>query len=102
MRIEIQSAEFQVQSGTVKNGSRAGQSYSIRKQDVWVHLEGQPYPIRAVVNLEDNKPPYQPGFYKLDEKSFFVDRFNSLTLGRLALVPESAAPHLRATGTEGK
>jgi len=98
MRIEIQTAEFQVQNGTVKNGPRAGQPYSIRKQDAWVHLDGQPYPVRIVINLEDNKPPYQPGFYALDEKSFFVDRFASLSLGRLQLQPEklAAVPASRA------
>lgn len=89
MKIEIQSAEVITQSGLISKGPRQGQPYSIRKQTVWVYLAGSPYPVRAVINLEDNAPPYQPGNYELGEQSFYVDKFGGLALGRLQLIPAS-------------
>lgn len=80
MKIEIQSAEVITQSGLISKGPRQGQPYSIRKQTVWVYLVGS-YPVRAVINLEDNAAPYQPD-YALGEQSFYVDKFGSLALGR--------------------
>ncbi len=89
MKIEIQSAEVITQSGLISKGPRQGQPYSIRKQTVWVYLAGSPYPVRAVINLEDNAAPYQPGDYVLGEQSFYVDKFGGLALGRLQLIPAS-------------
>lgn len=87
MKIEVQSDEVITQSGLITKGPRQGQPYSIRKQTVWVYIAGSPYPVRAVINLEDNAQPYAVGNYSLGEQSFYVDKFGSLALGRLHLIP---------------
>lgn len=84
MRIEIQSTDLFTKSGNAKT---TGKPYSIRKQDAWAHIEGQPYPVRISFNLEDNAAPYQIGMYVLDERSFYVDKFGNLSIGRLLLNP---------------
>ena len=84
MHIEIQSTELFVKSGNAKS---TGKPYSIRKQDAWAHIEGQPYPVRIGFNLEENAAPFQPGMYVLDERSFYVDKFGNLSIGRLILSP---------------
>lgn len=84
MRIEIQSTELFVKSG---NAKATGKPYSIRKQDAWAHIDGQPYPVRIGFNLEEGSAPYQPGFYMLNEQSFYVDKFGNLSIGRLLLTP---------------
>lgn len=92
MHIEIKTSEFHVQNGTIKQGPRAGQPCTIRKQDGWLHTSDQPYPVRVKINLGDNVPPYQPGNYAIDESSFFVDQFAALAVGRLRLVPFQGNP----------
>ena len=87
MKIEVQSTEVVTQAGLITKGPRQGQPYSIRKQTVWVFLNGSPYPVRAVINLDDNAQPYAVGNYELGEQSFYVDKFGSLALGRLQLTP---------------
>lgn len=87
MKIEVQSTEVTTQAGLITKGPRQGQPYSIRKQVVWVYLSSAPYPVRAVINLDDNAQPYPVGNYELSEQSFYVDKFGSLALGRLHLIP---------------
>lgn len=85
MKIEIVSADVREISGT---SSKTGKAYNMKKQDAYVHLDGQKYPVKFEFTLEDKATPYAPGWYSLDESSYFVDRFSNLQLGgTLKLTP---------------
>lgn len=83
MKIEIQSDTISTRSGT----SAAGKPYSIRSQQGWLHTAAAPYPSCLEINLEDNQPPHSPGYYEIDENSYFIDKYRRLTVGRLKLIP---------------
>jgi len=94
LRIEIKSAELTSRTVDIKNGPRAGTSIVFHEQEAWVALPGRdgrpmPYPQRVVVNIDVDwgQAAYAPGIYTVGDASFFVNRFMSLELGRLALVP---------------
>lgn len=66
------------------------------EQTVYVHLleeDGKPakYPVKAVVPLKSGAAPYAPGEYTIDERSFIVGDFQQIGLGRVVLVPITAA-----------
>ena len=85
MKIEIVSAETREQSGV---SQKTGKNYHIRKQQAFAHLDGQKYPVAFTLNVPNDRQPYAPGFYQLNECSFFVDRFGALGLSQeLRLVP---------------
>jgi len=85
MKIEIANVNVRNQSGT---SQRTGKAYSMNKQEAYLHLDGQPYPVRFEFNLADGATPFQKGFYTVTDKSFIVDRFGSLGVsGQLELVP---------------
>lgn len=85
MKIEIVNVNVRNQSGT---SQRTGKPYSMNKQEAFLHIEGQPYPVRFEFNLAEGATPFQKGFYTLSDKSFMVDRFGSLGVsGQLELVP---------------
>lgn len=85
MKIEIVSNEIREQSGV---SQKSGKPYHIRKQQAFAHLEGQKYPIAFTLNVPNDRQPYAPGMYQIDEKSFFVDRFGALGLSQeLVLIP---------------
>lgn len=85
MKIEIVSSEIREQAGT---SQKTGKSYYIRKQQAFAHLDGQKYPVAFVLHVPNDRQPYVPGFYSIDETSFYVDRFGALGLFQeLKLVP---------------
>lgn len=88
MKIEIVTSTIKNKSGT----SAAGKPYSINKQEGFLFTEGAKYPVRFEFNLADGATAFAPGMYKLDESSFYVDRFGALSLsGQLVLLPLTAA-----------
>lgn len=90
MKIEIVSAEIRDQSGV---SQRTGKNYHIRKQQAFAHLDGLKYPIGFTLNVPNDSQPYLPGFYQINEVSFFVDRFGALGLSQeLRLVPQASRP----------
>ena len=85
MKIEIVNVNVRNQSGT---SQKTGKAYSMNKQEAYLHLDGQPYPVRFEFNLADGATPFQKGFYTVTDKSYIIDRFGSLALsGQLELVP---------------
>ncbi|AWA06641.1 single-stranded DNA-binding protein [Aeromonas hydrophila] len=93
MKIEIANVNVRNQSGT---SQKTGKPYSMNKQEAYLHLDGQPYPVRFEFNLADGATPFQKGFYTVTDKSFIVDRFGSLALsGQLELVPVVAGQQAR-------
>lgn len=87
MKIEIKSAEVNVKSGTSK---RTGKPYSIREQVGYLHQDGEAYPVRCVLQLEDQQEPHAPGLYETSNE-LTVGDFGRLAISRnLRLVPASA------------
>ena len=92
IKIEVSSAEVFVKSGIA---AKSGKPYNIRDQEAYAHTvdrNGAPqkYPQKIKINLRDDQQPYAVGVYTICPTSFFVDRFDSLTLG-LILRPSVAA-----------
>lgn len=81
--IEITSTEVKSRSGT---SARTGNPYSMREQFGYLHQQGQPYPTKIKIALEDNQPPYYPGNYDLSPNSFYVDKYDGLAV-RPILIP---------------
>jgi hypothetical protein len=75
--IEIGSTEVATRSGV---SSRTGKPYNIAEQTAWLHREGQQYPDKIRISLEQGQMPYQPGNYDLHPSSFYVDKFGSLAV----------------------
>ena len=87
MKIEIKSNDVGVKSGTSK---RTGKPYSIREQVGYLHQDGEAYPVRCVLNLEDGQEPYAPGVYETANE-LYVGDFGRLAVSRsMRLVPASA------------
>ena len=86
INIEVKSNETRYVSGT----SKAGKPFQFYKQDAYAHLKDQPYPVRVEISHDKAEEAYEPGVYHILPESLYVDRFNSLTLGRLKLAPVAA------------
>lgn len=103
IKIEVKSTAVQPRTVNVRSGARAGQEMTFHEQDAYAFTTDdqgnpRPYPQRITLNIDVPKgqQPYQPGIYQLDPACFFVDRFNSLQLGRLRLKPITQAQPARA------
>lgn len=89
IRIEVDTKLVDERRGTGKNGK----PYCIREQDAYAHVlgeDGKPgkYPVKCRVGLEEEQPPYEPGFYQIDPRSVMVGDFHRLSFGRVRLIPE--------------
>lgn len=92
IKIEVKADAIRTKAGT---SARTGKPYSIREQEAYAHItdrEGkpQPYPVKIVIALGDDQPPYQPGDYTLSAASLWVNRFQQLELSPV-LVPSRLA-----------
>jgi hypothetical protein len=92
LKIEIASPAITTKSGIA---AKSGKPYTIREQEAFAYVvdrNGQPqkYPSKIRLNLGDDQQGYAVGFYIVDDRSFFVDRFDNLSLG-LVLAPVSVA-----------
>lgn len=92
IKIEINSAEVRVKSGT---SARTGKPYSIREQEGYAHTfdrHGKPnqYPVRMTILLGDDQAPYAPGAYTLAPESLYTNRFGQLEISPV-LKPINAA-----------
>lgn len=85
MKIEIVSSEIREQSGV---SQKTQKPYHIRKQQAFAHLEGNKYPVAFTLNVPNDRQPYSPGFYSIDESTFYVDRFGGLAISQeMKLIP---------------
>lgn len=92
LRIEVKSSKVLEVNGV----SRAGKPFHMVKQAAWAYTydsfgEVNPFPERIEMNIADGAQPYPVGNYSLDPRSFFIGDFNSLSIGRLVLVPAVTA-----------
>ena len=85
MKLEI---FVEVKSGNVSEKtikSKDGREYLIREQVGWADL-GKEYPQEIRIPLEKSQEAYAPGRYVIDPGCLYVDRFQTLSLGRIRLV----------------
>jgi len=75
IRIEIESQTIQTRSGV---SSKTGKPYTIHEQSALLFRDGEKYPERIKLNLDDGATPYAPGQYSLHDSSFSVNRYDSL------------------------
>jgi hypothetical protein len=76
---EVLLSQYETVSGTSK---KTGNPFSFNKQEIYAHKEGNPYPDKTEIILQDGQAAYLVGQYKLSPDSVYVDRN-----GRLALSP---------------
>ena len=93
MQIEVHDDAVKTKSG---HSAKTGNAYSIREQEAFILLPGQPYPQKVKLTLDEEATPYQPGVYQIAAQSFFVGRFEQLQvrlrLDRASRKPLSASP----------
>lgn len=101
MKVEIKSATVTPRQVNIKNGPNAGKTTTFYEQEAYITLPDadgnpRPYPMPLTLNIDVDRQqqPYQPGLYLIDERSFYIDRFKSLAVGRLYLRP--IAPPVKA------
>lgn len=99
IKIEVKSAEVRTKSGT---SARTGKPYSIPEQEAYAFTADRdgkpnPYPVKVALTLQDNQPPYSPGFYTLAPQSLYVNRF-----GQLEISPVLVAVAATAAGAQAK
>ena len=80
LKIEVKSEQVKERSGKTN-----GRDWLIREQTAYWHQEGEPVPVKILVNLERDQVPYKPGFYTVLPSSFYVGKYGQMTLGRLQL-----------------
>lgn len=77
MQIEIHKTDVDEFSGI---SNRTKQPFTIRKQEAWAVLPGEPYPRLIKIPLGAQQAPYPVGKYELDSRSFEVNKFDELGL----------------------
>lgn len=99
IRIEIKTDQLTPRQITSKQGPNIGKTMTFHEQEAWVLLPGadgkpRPYPQRIVLNIDCDRGQvaYPAGVYTLSDGAFFVNRFGSLELGRIQLLPVAAQP----------
>lgn len=85
MLIRIKSNEIEMRGGTRPDGS----TWSIPEQTAYIVTEDEVKRIR--LSLAKGQTPYAPNDYDISPESFVVDNFGSLKIGRLKLLPRTAA-----------
>lgn len=98
LKVEIKSATCTPRTVNIKNGPNAGKSTVFHEQEAYIYLidadgNPRPYPMLTVLNIDIDKgqQPYQPGVYVVDPRSFYLDRFRQLSVGKLSLRPVAPA-----------
>lgn len=76
LKIEIHSNELNSFTWKDKSGTeRTGY-----KQSAYVHLPDKPFPVEIQLRVDGPSKAFSPGVYELSPKSFWVDRFGSLSV----------------------
>ena len=79
MKIEIFQDDVKIEH---KSGvsAKTGKPYNIYNQRAYFHSPDSKFPLAFKLDLEQGQPPYEAGIYTLDDSSFYVDRFGSLSM----------------------
>ncbi len=86
IKIEVKSPDVAEKSVVSK---KDGQRYLIRSQAGWIDL-GKFFPQEVRIPIDQGKEPYPVGKYTMDPSCLYVDRYGTLSLSRLRLVPLKA------------
>lgn len=89
MKIQVKHDEIE----TIRGTGQSGRPYEMRKQAAYL-FQGEEV-RRIELMLGRDQSPYAPGFYGIDDRSFEVDRFGNLKIGRLVLT-QTAGTTLQA------
>ena len=81
--IEVKSTELMQK--TVR-GKKDGKEYVIREQTGWIDV-GKDYPQEIRIPIEIGKEAYPKGKYLMDPSCVYIARYQTLSLGRLRLIP---------------
>lgn len=81
VKVEVAEVKLDERKGIIRNGDRKGEEYHIRQQEVWLH-NGSLYPVRVMIPLELEQPPYQPGAYTFAPESFQAGDYDRLEFAR--------------------
>lgn len=98
LRIEVKSAEVKEDmiNPSDRPGAKQFKPFLKRTQQGYVQLfndngAAQEYPRMFRISLDKEQPPYPIGVYMVDQSSFYVDRNDNLTLGKLRLLAQRPA-----------
>ena len=87
--IEVENAQIVTRSGV---SDRTGKPYTIREQQALMFREGERYPERIKVTLDEGMSAYPPGRYTFSDASYVVSRFGAPTLRPLLVrIPSDKA-----------
>lgn len=80
--IEVENAQIVTRSGV---SERTQKPYTIREQQALMFREGERYPERIKVTLDEGMSAYPPGRYTLSDASYTVSRFGAIQVRPLLL-----------------
>jgi len=83
MKIEILNEEMEEKTIRPKNGN---EPFTLYEQYGRIQLNDE---IRKLTLTNNAYQPYKKGVYQVDPKSYYVDQFGSLKMGKLILKPVS-------------
>jgi len=75
LRFEIESQQIATRSGI---SSKTQKPYTIREQNALLFRDGEKYPERVKITLDDGTTPYPVGNYQLHDLSYSVNRYGAL------------------------
>lgn len=86
--IEVENAQIVTRAGV---SDRTGKPYSIREQQALMFREGERYPLRIKVILDEGMSAYPPGRYTFSDLSYDVSRYGAPTLRPILLPLKQSA-----------
>lgn len=87
--IEIESTQLKTKSGI---SSRTQKPYEIREQNALMFKDGERFPDKIKITIQDGQSAYQTGRYALHSDSFRVSRFGGIEVAPvLVSIPAAKA-----------
>lgn len=89
MRVEILNKKVEITEFTNRE---TGEVRKNRKQQAYLHFDGQPYPLPFVLSIDEGHDGYEKGDYVFDSTSFATDKYGKLAFAfNTPLVASSAS-----------
>lgn len=84
-KVEISSTDIRTREVTAQ---KSGQKFTFIEQDCYVHVVGQPYPVRSRVTLPRGQDKAYPvGFYRTSDNAVRVSPYGEITVKLNELQP---------------
>lgn len=88
MLVEIENTTVRTRTFQTKKNKEM----TLIEQDVWFHIDGNPYPIKGRINVPADVRSYAVGLYTMTDKNFYTDNFGGLKLSmETILVPHQGS-----------